>query len=183
MASTSIGTNAVWPNYHSSNVLKTAEKTNSDTLGKDDFLKILVTQLRYQDPMQPLQDREFIAQMAQFTSVEQLMNMASEMTLMRQNLGTASSMIGKTIQWMELNESTGQTVMKSGVVDSIVVSEGVQYATVGETAIPVEDIISIAEAAPEGDGDEETSPVEEPSEDDGVDDGGAEDDDGAVENG
>jgi flagellar basal-body rod modification protein FlgD len=61
---------------------KTKDK-DSTTLGKDDFLKILITQLQNQDPTQPLQDKEFIAQMAQFTSVEQLTNMASEMKLMR----------------------------------------------------------------------------------------------------
>ena len=53
------------------NNAKTKDKDNN-TLGKDDFLKILITQLQNQDPTQPLQDKEFIAQMAQFTSVEQL---------------------------------------------------------------------------------------------------------------
>lgn len=51
----------------------------SSTLGKDDFLKLLVMQLRYQDPMSPLKGTEFAAQLAQFSSVEQLSNINTQL--------------------------------------------------------------------------------------------------------
>jgi flagellar basal-body rod modification protein FlgD len=50
------------------------------TLDKNDFLKILMTQLTHQDPTQPMDDKEFIAQMAQFSSLEQITNMSNGLT-------------------------------------------------------------------------------------------------------
>ncbi|UVI32501.1 flagellar hook capping FlgD N-terminal domain-containing protein [Paenibacillus spongiae] len=152
MASDSVSTRNVWPYYDKSNVQMAAEKKkDNNSLGKDDFLRILVTQLRNQDPMQPLQDSDFIAQMAQFTSVEQLMNMSNEMTMLRQNLGMASSMIGKEIAWYDYTE-TGELVPFSGKVESILIKDNVQYAIVGESQIPLDKIVSIAEGGETSDG-------------------------------
>ncbi|MBP1961106.1 flagellar hook capping FlgD N-terminal domain-containing protein [Paenibacillus aceris] len=120
---------------------KTKEKDNN-TLGKDDFLKILITQLQNQDPTQPLQDKEFIAQMAQFTSVEQLTNMAGEMKLMRQSLGFVSGLIGKSITWDE-TDSSGASVEKSGVVDSISFKDGNQFANVKGVEISLDKLKKI----------------------------------------
>jgi flagellar basal-body rod modification protein FlgD len=120
---------------------KSKEK-DKQTLGKDDFLKILITQLQNQDPTQPLQDKEFIAQMAQFTSVEQLTNMAGEMKLMRQSLGFVSGLIGKSITWTEI-DSSGASVDKSGVVDSISFKDGNQYANVKGVEISLDKLKKI----------------------------------------
>jgi len=70
-----------------------------NTLNKDDFLKILITQLTHQDPTQPLKDREFIAQMAQFSSLEQMMNVSGELAKVTELIGRsqAFSLLGKTV--------------------------------------------------------------------------------------
>ncbi|GAE36031.1 flagellar hook assembly protein FlgD [Halalkalibacter akibai] len=73
-------------------------------LGKDDFLKILITQLQNQDPSNPMDDREFIAQMAQFSSLEQMTNMNQAIQKFvsmqsSQSLVQHSELIGKKVQW------------------------------------------------------------------------------------
>jgi flagellar basal-body rod modification protein FlgD len=116
-------------------------------LGKDQFLKILITQLKYQDPMQPMQDREFIAQMAQFSSLEQMMNMGSELKLMRQSLGIASSLIGQQVTWKTF-DSTGMTTgERTGIVDAIVMKDGIQLVKVGEEDIDLARVVKIEAAA------------------------------------
>lgn len=166
-----VSTRNVWPYYSQSNVSR-ASTEDKNELGKDQFLKILIEQLKNQDPMQPMQDKEFIAQMAQFTSVEQLTNMASEMKLLRQSLGFASGLIGKSITWEAIDEY-GYVVDKSGVVDSIKVKDGEQLAVIGHYEIKLDDIKLISEAlappsdeapdAPDEDSDESNN--DQPAED------------------
>ncbi|KAB2954684.1 hypothetical protein F9B85_01520 [Heliorestis acidaminivorans] len=97
-------------------------KVNKDknTMGKDDFLKLLVTQLRYQDPMKPMEDKEFIAQMAQFSSLEQMQNMAdgfmelkeAQMKMLHENyVAQAVSFIGKEVDAVTFQrDAYGETI-------------------------------------------------------------------------
>ena len=104
---------------------KVTDKTDNGALGKDAFLQILITQLQNQDPTSPMDDKEFIAQMAQFSSLEQMQNMtkAIEDLLASQKqtqLMNYSTFVGKEVKWHELtdkldekgnaisNEGTGQ---------------------------------------------------------------------------
>jgi len=62
-----------------SNYKPAERKTGQQTLGKDDFLKILIAQLEHQDPLNPMEDKEFISQMASFSTLEQMVNMSTMM--------------------------------------------------------------------------------------------------------
>lgn len=72
-------------------------------LDKDDFLKILITQLQHQDPTNPMQDKEFIAQMAQFSSLEQMTNMASSFGKLSAiiNSSEAQSLLGRNVEILD----------------------------------------------------------------------------------
>ena len=74
-------------------------RTTKQGLGRDDFLKILMTQLENQDPTSPMEDKEFIAQMAQFSTLEQMTNMTEEFGAISAGLaaGRAVSMLGKQV--------------------------------------------------------------------------------------
>src|SRR5699024_496451 len=78
-------------------------------LGKDDFLKILIAQLQNQDTSNPMDDREFIEQMAQFSSIEQMKNMNTAIQQIvnlqsSQSLVQHSELIGKKVTWMRVKE-------------------------------------------------------------------------------
>jgi flagellar basal-body rod modification protein FlgD len=86
-------------------------KVHQQDLGKDDFLKLLITQLANQDPTEPVQDKEFIAQMAQFSSLEQMTNMAQDFAKMSVVLKSseAANVIGKDVEIVDGNRTvTGQ---------------------------------------------------------------------------
>ena len=78
----------------------TTERTVSNELGKDDFLKLLITQLQNQDPTEPMENQEFIAQMAQFSSLEQMTNMSTSFAKMASFISSqeATNTLGKTVE-------------------------------------------------------------------------------------
>jgi len=141
-----ISTKNVWPYYSATN--KSTTGAGGNTLGKDEFLKILITQLQNQDPAQPMQDRDFIAQMAQFSSLEQMMNVGSELKMLRQSLGIASGLIGQQATWMTYDEAGEPAGERSGVVEAIVMRSGEQYAVVDGQEVSL-DAITKLEPAPE----------------------------------
>jgi len=83
------------------------DRSPHNDLDKDDFLKILITQLTHQDPTQPLEDKDFVAQMAQFSALEQITNMNSEMSKVFQMLarGQAVAMLGSTVEVLDGGET------------------------------------------------------------------------------
>ena len=111
----------------------TTSSTNTQTLGKNDFLKLLVTQLRYQDPTEPMDDTQFISQMAQFSSLEQMQNMTTAMQTTQ-----ATSMIGKVITW---NSDDGTENI--GTVKSAFVSGGQTQLLVGSQKVDLNEVTTI----------------------------------------
>ena len=93
--------------------------SESNILGKDDFLNLLVTQLRHQDPLSPMESAEFTSQLAQFSSLEQMSNVNTNLELLQLyqasiNNSQAVGFIGKTIK--ALGNSIG---VADGVADQI----------------------------------------------------------------
>jgi flagellar basal-body rod modification protein FlgD len=109
----------------------TTQPATSGVLGKDDFLELLTAQLRYQNPLNPMEDAEFIGQMAQFTSVEQLSNVAAAMERLSfsSQMTESVALIGRTVTW----EKDGQPA--SGVVSAVSVDDGAIHLTVGADVI------------------------------------------------
>ncbi|MBP2640103.1 MAG: flgD [Firmicutes bacterium] len=111
----------------------TTSSTNNQALGKNDFLKLLVTQLRYQDPTEPMDDTQFISQMAQFSSLEQMQNMTTAMQTTQ-----ATSMIGMVITW---NSDDGTENI--GTVKSVFVSGGQTQLLVGSQKVDLNEVTTI----------------------------------------
>lgn len=106
---------------------QTAKTGAESTLGKDAFLKILVTQMKNQNPLEPLKDTEFIGQMAQFSSLEQLTNLNTTMTSFVGGQGNGSladhaNLIGNKIFWERKGDGAAET--GEGIVKAIAMKNG-----------------------------------------------------------
>ncbi len=91
------------------------------TLGQDEFLGLLVTQMRNQDPLKPVSDTEFIAQMAQFSNLEQTKVMSSDIAQLRQSstFTQAAALMGKQVHLL-----SGENTFTKGIVTDLAVRDG-----------------------------------------------------------
>ena len=91
----------------------------TSTMGKDQFLKILVAEMQYQDPLEPTTNTEWVSQMATFSQIEELQNMSDSMTK-----GQAQNLVGKYVI-MATTDSKGETKYINGKVQTVEIR--VQY--------------------------------------------------------
>ena len=112
------------------------------TLGQDDFLKLLAQQFQSQDPMKPMDDTSFIAQMAQFSSLEQAKAMQADMAALRsqQDFTQASGLLGR-----EVNLQLDQNKKVSGVVSSVDMQAGSPKIVVNGTAYDMSKLVAVSE--------------------------------------
>ena len=90
-------------------------------LGQDEFLKLLVVQMRNQDPLKPVSDTEFIAQMAQFSNLEQTKEMSGDIAKLRQSsaFNQATALMGKQVRLL-----SDEDTFTKGIVTDLTVKDG-----------------------------------------------------------
>ncbi len=109
-------------------------------MAKSDFMKLLVAQLHNQDPFKPMEDKEFISQMAQLNTVEQVTEANTKLTsfMNLEAMGQASALIGKSV---EAQPKDAEPV--TGIVSEVRMEKGKLVMLVGERRIELADVVLI----------------------------------------
>ena len=115
------------------------KKTGNDSLDKDAFLQLLVAQMKYQDPLEPTSNTEYISQYATFSELEQMQNLSASMDLFR-----ASSLVGQTVL-LKVTDSSGRTVNVQGNVDYVVYEKNKAYLSVNGELYSMDDLDTVAD--------------------------------------
>ncbi len=114
------------------------EQANSNsTLGKEAFLQLLVAQMQYQDPLEPMDNTEYVSQLATFSQLETLQNMESTLAD-----GQATDLVGKTVM-VKVTDANGDTSLKAGVVDYVIFESGTPYLVINEEKYPYTDLDTV----------------------------------------
>lgn len=141
MSTSAIGSNSYLSSLYSTSNKTSASQTSTSSgastrgtggLGESDFLNLLITQLKNQDPLNPMSDTDFIAQLANFSSLQQMTSVNTNTTNM-----LAAGMIGKQITTADGN---------SGVVSKVGIEQGTAYLYVGSSKYKQSDITSVSNA-------------------------------------
>jgi flagellar basal-body rod modification protein FlgD len=127
----------------SSSATSSSASTGSDTLDTDTFLRLLVAQLKYQDPSKPTDSSQFLAQTAQFTLVEKMQALASSQAELVKTsaLSSATSLVGSRITYLQSG------VTSTGTVTGVSISDGVPTLMVGSTKVDLSEISKVESAS------------------------------------
>ncbi|MDR1217141.1 MAG: hypothetical protein LBJ99_00985 [Oscillospiraceae bacterium] len=136
MADSVAASTSIYDQYSYEKYVTESRRPNS-TLGKNDFLKLLSAQLKYQDPLEPVKDSDFAAQLAQFSALEQMQNISTSMEAFRYY-----SLVGQYVLSEYKNES-GVDVAVAGVVDSVVTKGGETYVWIGDNYVKASTVTEV----------------------------------------
>ncbi len=114
-------------------------KKNGSTMDKEAFLNLLVAQMKYQDPLEPTSNTEFVSQYAQFSALEQMQNMSATLELSR-----ASTLVGQTVS-VNTTDSTGRTTTIQGMVDYVVYENNKAYVSIEGNLYSLDDVYGVAD--------------------------------------
>lgn len=117
------------------------KKATGNSMDKESFLQLLVAQMKYQDPLQPTSNTEYIAQYAQFSQVESLQNMSSSMDLQR-----AGMLVGKEV-YVQTTTKEGESKYVRGKVDYVSYEGGKAYVYINENRYSLDEVESIVDPA------------------------------------
>jgi flagellar basal-body rod modification protein FlgD len=115
----------------------------SAQMGKDAFLKLLTAQLKYQDPLNPTNNQDFLGQMAQFSSLEQISNLAKANTdnMFASQMGQGVQMIGKQVAYQDPEDST-KTI--TGKCIGVVVQNKAIMLQIGDSMVPLSSVQAVS---------------------------------------
>ena len=122
-----------------------ASTTNPKSiLGKDDFLKLMVAQLKYQNPLSPSDQSQMMSQMAQFSMVEGINNLQSTITQQgaSNSVSQAVGLIGKELTFLKQDGTSG-----TGVASSVSLADGAVTVHVGNTDVALSDVLKVSAGA------------------------------------
>lgn len=128
-----------------SQVTKTTETGNTRTensasLDKDAFLQLLVAQMKYQDPLEPTDNTEYVSQLATFSELEEMQNLGSSMDTQR-----ASSLVGQYVTVKDKSASTGEVSLVGGKVDYVTIEGGKAYLNISGGKYSIDELDSIVD--------------------------------------
>lgn len=149
-------TPAMQPTYYEDFVKQKENKAPSQDMDRDAFLKLLMTQLQNQDPMNPMEDTEFVSQMAQFSSLEQMTNLNETVRKMfdqqqKSDFVSHSDLIGKKVEFAHVVEEAADdqpavTEVREGIVSSVIFKEGKAHLVIDNARVNTDKLLSVRDA-------------------------------------
>lgn len=121
-----------------SNTSSSNTSESNTSLDKDAFLQLLVAQMKYQDPLEPTSNTEYIAQLATFSELEAMQNLQSS-----QSQDMATSLAGENVIMKVTSSTTGETSYVSGKVDYVVMENGKAYLSIKEQLYSIDDLDTV----------------------------------------